>query len=108
MPKRTYQVRILDSWRTKGAPVETHLRPVQGTPVKNEWGLALFVHKNVIWTETWSVSEATTGFEVAHGQLRAQAIAAALTKIRAAGIDQTRASIARAIAEHGAIPQEAM
>ena len=82
--------------------------PRQGTRVKNNFGLTLYVYKS---TETydkdaywWYVVEERTGLSFGRGHTRKEAISKALTAIETRGIDTVRKGIDLAIEKNGLPP----
>ena len=82
--------------------------PRQGTRVKNNFGLTLYVYKSNEAYERdsywWYVVEERTGLSFGRGHTRKEAITKALTAIETRGIDTIREGIDLAVEKYGTSP----
>ena len=82
--------------------------PRQGTRVKNDFGLTLYVYKSNEAYERdsywWYVVEERTGLSFGRGHTRKEAINNALTAIETRGIDTIRKGIDLAVQKYGVSP----
>lgn len=82
--------------------------PRQGTRVKNNFGLTLYVYKSNEAYERdsywWYVVEERTGLSFGRGHTRKEAIENALTAIDTRGIDTIRKMIDNSVEKYGLAP----
>ena len=82
--------------------------PRQGTRVKNNFGLTLYVYKSNEAYERdsywWYVVEERTGLSFGRGHTRKEAIEKAITAIETRGIDTVKEEIENAVKKHGLPP----